>query len=71
MSRRSDPERLQHAKLYGSVVGVRDKVMLADPAVIARHRAELPDLWDRIDQLLDLASGDRPPQGGQIATRQP
>ncbi len=47
-------ERLRHAKLSGAAKGLRGAVWQADPAVRARHRDELPRVWERIDDVLAL-----------------
>lgn len=50
-----DRDRVKAAQVTGSLAGLRDAVMLADPEVMGRHRAEWPRLWERIDRLVDLA----------------
>lgn len=55
--RRPDPVRLRHAKLVGTLVGLRDLMVTADPELLERHRTEWPEVWDRIEQAVDLAAG--------------
>lgn len=47
-----DRERVRHAKLYGSASRIRDLVNRGDPEVVARHRAEWPELWSAIDDIV-------------------
>jgi hypothetical protein len=47
-------ERLRHAKLAGAAKGLRGAVWQADPATASRHRAELPRVWERIDDVIAL-----------------
>ena len=55
MARRSDAERIRHAKLIGSITAVHDLVVLAPPAVVASHRAGWPDLWERLERAFEAA----------------
>jgi hypothetical protein len=47
-------ERLRHAKLTGAAKGLRGAVWQADDQTTARHRTELPRVWERIDDVLAL-----------------
>jgi hypothetical protein len=50
---RSDADRVTHAQLYGAATAIRDAIRLnRDPDLERRHRAEWPDLWERIDAVL-------------------
>ena len=49
----SDADRTRHARIYGVATPVRDAIRLNHDANLdARHRAEWPNLWDRIDALI-------------------
>ncbi|HJR26579.1 MAG TPA: hypothetical protein VJ804_13975 [Acidimicrobiales bacterium] len=47
-------ERLRHAKLSGAAKGLRGAVWQADHETEVRHRAELPRVWERIDDVIAL-----------------
>lgn len=48
-------ERLRHAKVIGTANGIRGAIRNGnDPDREARHRAEWPDLWERIDALCEF-----------------
>ncbi|CAN5625063.1 hypothetical protein BH10ACT3_BH10ACT3_03240 [soil metagenome] len=49
-----DAQRVKNAQVIGAVAGLRDAVVLADPELLARHRQEWPQFWDRVDRLVDL-----------------
>lgn len=36
-------------------MAVRDQVHVAPAELVERHRSEWPELWERLDQLLELA----------------
>ena len=55
MARRSDPERIRHAKLIGSITAVHDLVVLAPPEVVATHRAGWPELRERLGRAFEAA----------------
>lgn len=54
-----DPLRVRNAQITGSLAGLRDQVMLADPVMLGRHRAEWPQLWERIDRVIEFGNTDR------------
>jgi hypothetical protein len=44
---------VRHAELYGAVTAVRDAHRLNhDPDLVQRHRAEWPELCERIDAVI-------------------
>ena len=47
-------ERLRHAKLTGAAKGLRGAVWRSDPQTAERHRSELPQVWEHIDDLIAL-----------------
>ena len=51
---RSEEERIRHAKLDGSARALRGAVWQAPEDTTARHREELPAVWERIDAVIDL-----------------
>lgn len=51
---RPDRARVRSAALTGAATAVRDVLMLnRDRELEDRHRAEWPELWERIDGVMD------------------
>jgi hypothetical protein len=51
---RAQSSNVFYAQLTGKVVAVRDRVRLnTDAELEARHRAEWPELWTAIDEMLE------------------
>lgn len=55
MARHTDPERIRHAQMTGRVAAVRAQIRVnKDPEREQRARAEWPELWEKIDALVEL-----------------
>jgi hypothetical protein len=52
---RPDPTRVRAAQIAGEISGMRNMLRAGDRDLEARHRAEWPELWARIDELINLA----------------
>jgi hypothetical protein len=58
MGRPPDPTNLRIAQFSGRTSRVRGVIWLAEPEVVARQRAELPALWEALDDLIELVDWD-------------
>lgn len=70
--RRPDPRLVHQAQISGSLTRLRNHLREAHRIgelgeVEARHRAEWPELWETIDDLIDLVEHPPPPPGGGAA----
>jgi hypothetical protein len=53
VGRHADPTRIRYAQLEGAAAAIRDLVNRRAEREAA-HRAEWPELWNRIDRLIEV-----------------